>query len=110
MVSATPDGLSGLRDRALLLLGFACAFRRSELVTLNVEDLEPCEAGMRGVRIPAGAAEVEARLRSRAAAAERDVDVIFVQADLEDGPARLYESLGTKMTAHHFDIETCPAR
>lgn len=38
-------------------------------------------------------------------AAERDVYVIFVQADLEDGPAiALYESLGTKETAHHFDI------
>jgi len=41
-------------------------------------------------------------------AAERDVYVIFVQADLVDGPAiALYESLGTrtKETAHHFDIE-----
>ncbi|MEQ1612066.1 MAG: GNAT family N-acetyltransferase [Hyphomicrobiaceae bacterium] len=38
-------------------------------------------------------------------AAERDVYVIFVQADLEDGPAiALYEMLGTKETAHHFDI------
>ena len=38
-------------------------------------------------------------------AAQRDVYVIFVQADLEDGPAiALYESLGTKETAHHFDI------
>ena len=33
-------GLSGIRDRALLLVGFAGAFRRSELVALNVEDLE----------------------------------------------------------------------
>lgn len=31
---------TGLRDRALLLLGFAGAFRRSELVALNVEDVE----------------------------------------------------------------------
>jgi aminoglycoside 3-N-acetyltransferase I len=32
--------------------------------------------------------------------------VIFVQADLEDGPAiALYESLGVKETAHHFDIQ-----
>jgi aminoglycoside 3-N-acetyltransferase I len=31
---------------------------------------------------------------------------IFVQADLEDGPAiALYRSLGTMKTAHHFDIE-----
>jgi hypothetical protein len=32
--------------------------------------------------------------------------VIFVQADLEDGPAiALYRSLGTMKPAHHFDIE-----
>ena len=34
-----PDTLAGLRDRALLLLGFAAALRRSELVALDVEDL-----------------------------------------------------------------------
>ena len=32
--------LAGLRDRALLLLGFAAALRRSELVALDVEDLD----------------------------------------------------------------------
>jgi aminoglycoside 3-N-acetyltransferase I len=42
----------------------------------------------------------------RRIASERNVHVIFVQADLEDGPAiALYGSLGTKETAHHFDIE-----
>ncbi len=42
----------------------------------------------------------------RSIAAQRDVYVIFVQADLTDGPAiALYQSLGTKETAHHFDIE-----
>jgi aminoglycoside 3-N-acetyltransferase I len=41
----------------------------------------------------------------REIAAARDVYVIFVQADLGDAPAiALYESLGTKETAHHFDI------
>jgi integrase len=38
MVEATDAGMIGLRDRALILLGFAGAFRRSELVGLNVED------------------------------------------------------------------------
>ena len=38
MVEASDIGLSGVRDRALILLGFAGAFRRSELVALNVED------------------------------------------------------------------------
>lgn len=34
-----PADLSGLRDRALLLLGFAGALRRSELVALDVADI-----------------------------------------------------------------------
>jgi aminoglycoside 3-N-acetyltransferase I len=42
----------------------------------------------------------------RRIASQRKVYVIFEQADLGDGPAvALYESLGTKETAHHFDIE-----
>src|SRR5205823_6585055 len=32
-------GLAALRDRALILLGFAGAMRRSELVALNVSDV-----------------------------------------------------------------------
>jgi site-specific recombinase XerD len=39
MVNAVPEDLIGLRDRALLLIGFAGAFRRSELVSLDCEDL-----------------------------------------------------------------------
>jgi len=38
MVNATDAGLIGARDRALVLLGFAGAFRRSELVALDIED------------------------------------------------------------------------
>lgn len=33
------NGLIGIRDKALLLIGFAGAFRRSELVALQVEDV-----------------------------------------------------------------------
>jgi site-specific recombinase XerD len=39
--------LKGKRDRALILLGFAGAFRRSELVALDVEHLEFCDSGLR---------------------------------------------------------------
>ena len=39
MVAATDEGLIDHRDRALILLGFAGAFRRSELVGLDVLDL-----------------------------------------------------------------------
>jgi site-specific recombinase XerD len=38
---------AGLRDRALLLLGFAVGLRRSEIVALQVEDLSPSPDGIR---------------------------------------------------------------
>jgi len=38
-LAALPDDMAGTRDRAVLLLGFACALRRSELVALDVADL-----------------------------------------------------------------------
>jgi integrase len=41
-----PDTRLGKRDRALLLLGFSGAFRRSELVALDVEDLEETRDGL----------------------------------------------------------------
>ncbi|WP_343069187.1 tyrosine-type recombinase/integrase [Hymenobacter citatus] len=40
------DTSAGIRDRALLLLGFAGAFRRSELVDLNIEQLEFTERAL----------------------------------------------------------------
>jgi site-specific recombinase XerD len=46
MVAMAPDRLSGLRDRALLLLGFAGAFRRSELVALDVSDITEVKTGL----------------------------------------------------------------
>jgi len=41
-----PDTLIGIRDRALLLLGFAGAFRRSELVNVRLEDVGETEEGL----------------------------------------------------------------
>lgn len=41
------DTLVGLRDRALLLLGFGAALRRSELVALDVADLDESPEGLR---------------------------------------------------------------
>ncbi len=46
ILKLVPDSLLGKRDRALLLLGFTGAFRRSELVSLDVEDLEEQRDGM----------------------------------------------------------------
>ena len=47
MLDACPDTLQGKRDRALLALGFAGAFRRSELVALEVADLAEVPDGLR---------------------------------------------------------------
>jgi len=47
MVRTCPDTVAGKRDRALLLLGFAGAFRRSELVALDVEHVEETVDGLR---------------------------------------------------------------
>ncbi len=47
MAANTGANLKGLRDRALLLIGFAGALRRSELVALNIEDIEEAPDGMK---------------------------------------------------------------
>ena len=46
MLAALPRDLQGVRDRALLLAGFAGGFRRSELAALRVEDLEATQDGV----------------------------------------------------------------
>jgi site-specific recombinase XerD len=45
MVAHLPDTVAGKRDRAVLLAGFAGALRRSELVALEVADLERRDEG-----------------------------------------------------------------
>lgn len=47
MLGMCDDSLIGLRDRLLLALGFGGAFRRSELVALDVADVEVLEHGLR---------------------------------------------------------------
>ena len=47
MVAVLPDDLRGLRDRALLLVGFAGGMRRSELVGLDVGDVVEEKEGLR---------------------------------------------------------------
>jgi integrase len=46
VLDATGESVRDIRDRALLLIGFAGALRRSELVGLNVEDLEQAREGL----------------------------------------------------------------
>lgn len=46
MLSHAPGNLRGIRDRALLLLGFSCALRRSELCAVQAEDIEFTAQGL----------------------------------------------------------------
>ena len=46
MLKHLPTNLLGIRDRAILLVGFAGAFRRSELVALNVDEVEENGEGL----------------------------------------------------------------
>lgn len=57
------DSLQGKRDRALLLLGFAGAFRRSELVAITVEDLAFIRDGV-DVFLPKSKTDQEAKGQS----------------------------------------------
>ncbi|MHC2109293.1 site-specific integrase [Methylobacterium sp. CM6246] len=60
LLMRTPDTLTGKRDRALLALGFAGAFRRSELVALDVADLVEHPEGLR-VRVRRSKTDQEGR-------------------------------------------------
>jgi integrase len=46
VLEATGSRLKDIRDRALLLLGFAGGFRRSELMGLNCDDIVPVRQGL----------------------------------------------------------------
>ncbi len=47
LLAAIPDDLRGKRDRAILLVGFAGALRRSELAAICVDRLEKTDRGLR---------------------------------------------------------------
>jgi integrase len=46
MLEKEPSNVIGLRDRAILLIGFSGAFRRSELVALDTEDIVDTAEGL----------------------------------------------------------------
>jgi len=46
VLSALPNDVSGVRDRAVLLVGFVGAFRRSELAAMEVDHMAPHPKGL----------------------------------------------------------------
>jgi len=92
MVEGLGESLKGLRDRALILIGFAGAFRRSELVALDCNDIEYQPAGIvitlrrsktdqeglgRGIAIPYARGEV---------CPVKALDVWMRAAQISEGP------------------------
>jgi site-specific recombinase XerD len=98
--------LAGRRDRALLLLGFAAALRRSELVALDVEDLEFDTA--RGLKIVirgsktdqerAGATVAVPYARTRDRCAVRALQAWVAAAAIHRGPVFRQMRRGDKLT------------
>jgi site-specific recombinase XerD len=79
LAATDPASLAGARDRALLLLGFSGGFRRGELVSLNVEDLEETEDGLR-VQLRRGKTDQEGQGREVGIPRGRHPDTCPVRA------------------------------
>jgi site-specific recombinase XerD len=91
MLSALPDNLIGRRDRALLLIAFAAALRRSELVALDVLDVDWFDAGI-VITLQRSKTDQEGRGRTIAVpngSKLTPVDALqfwLVSADIREGP------------------------
>ncbi len=123
-VQAIPDTLPGLRDRALLLVGFAAALRPSELAALTIEHLTRHEDGI-AVLLPWRKNDQEARGTTVwLPAGQTDLcpvaalDAWLVAAELSEGPLfrrlwrlpppRLRKGAKRKPIADRYRIGTKP--
>jgi site-specific recombinase XerD len=91
MADSAPANLKGLRDRSLLLLGFAGAFRRSELVALDVRDIEESDDGFkvlirRSKTDQEGHGETIAIVRGHRACPVKAVKAWVAAAGITEGP------------------------
>lgn len=91
MAMATPHTPQGWRDRALLLLGFAGAFRRSELVAIQVDNLAFELDGLR-VHLPRSKTDQEGRgqtvpiIRGQQACPVRALNDWLSRTGIDTGP------------------------
>jgi integrase len=93
LITAIPSGITGSRDRAIILLGFAGAYRRSELCAIRLADITFEPRGMRIITRKSktdqrGKGHEKAILRGESA---RTCPVVAVEgwielAGLSDGP------------------------
>src|SRR5260221_3756642 len=86
-----PDTLVGKLDRVLLRLGFAAAMRRSEIVDLDVADIERTSEGLlvrikRSKTDQEGAGQVVAVPHGRKLQPVAALDAWLAAAAIDDGP------------------------
>jgi site-specific recombinase XerD len=110
MSTLTRRGVIGKRDKAILLLGFAMAARRSELVALDVADIEECPEGLR-IRIKKsktdqeGAGATVAVCRGEIACPVAAVKEWLAAANITEGPIFLQVRKGGHVTDRRLSGE-----
>jgi site-specific recombinase XerD len=111
MATLVRPGLAGLRDRAILLLAFSLAARRSELVALDVEDIEECPEGLR-IRIKRsktdqeGQGAVVAVCRGSIACPVTALRDYLDAAGITSGPVFRRIRRGNHITEHRLTAQT----
>lgn len=113
VVPLLPDTLAGVRDRAILLLGFAAALRRAEVVALEVRDVA---IGDRGADVFLGRSKTDQIGEGVAVAVNRArgalcpvaaVEAWIARADLSEGrlfrPVNRWGQIALRMHDQHVD-------
>ena len=107
MAAASEGGLVALRDRALLLLGFGGAFRRSELVGLDVADILESNEGLlvtvrRSKTDQEGRSTTVAVLRGKIACPAEALRAWLTAAGISEGPVFRPISKGKKIRSQRL--------
>lgn len=107
------ETVAGLRDRAILLLGFTGAFRRSELTAINVQDLRFTEECLvvslgRSKTNQLGDYEEKAIFYSPepAVCPIRSLKAWLTQLERSEGPAFVMLRKGNRLTANRLSDQT----
>lgn len=102
------DGVRGVRDRALILLGFAAALRRSELAALDTADLEFVREGL-VVHLRRSKTDQEGQGRKigipwgrTSACPVKAVETWLQVAAIESGPVFRQVNRGGKVSCHQL--------
>ncbi len=115
LLASLPEGLRGSRDRALLLLAFCGAFRRSEIVSLDMEDIRQQREGLR-VRLRRSKTDQEGESLEKGISYQSDPDVCPVralaswieEARLAEGPVfrsvSRHGRIGQRLNARSVDL------